>query len=311
MAPELLFVAAVAVAAGLVAGAQGDGAAIPSCAAAGTWFDGSTGAVIAGPAAVEALAAASVVLLGEGHDDADHHRWQVHTVAAIHGRDPNLALGFEALPRSARPLLESWVEGRMSETDLLAGTRWDEVWGYDPQLSLPLLHFARMHRTPAIGLNVPRSLVRRVSREGWDAVPAAEREGIGDPAPPRDAYLEHLLDAYRQHRSADDPPVQPTDPAFRRFVAAQQVWDRAMAEAIAEETRRTGRRMVAMVGRGHAEFGHGIPAQLRDLGIRDVVVALPWPADVACPTAGGEEAGVADLLFVVPAPVAPVAPGPR
>ena len=40
------------------------------------------------------LAQRGVVLLGESHDDAEHHRWQLHTIAALFGHRPDMVLGF-------------------------------------------------------------------------------------------------------------------------------------------------------------------------------------------------------------------------
>src|ERR671915_508307 len=44
-----------------------------------------------------------VVLLGEHHDDADHHRWQLQTLAALAVLQPRMVIGFEALPRRTQP----------------------------------------------------------------------------------------------------------------------------------------------------------------------------------------------------------------
>ncbi len=301
---EPLLVAAIVLLAGVI-GFGGQTPDEPSCPASGAWLDAASGGPIADGVAIETLAGAAVVLLGERHDDVEHHRWQLQTLTAIHGRRPDLSLGLEALPRSARPFLEAWVRGDLSEEELLAATRWREVWGFDPQLSMPLLQFARAHRLPVIGLNVPRDLVRQVARDGWRAIPATAREGLGEPASAVAAYEDRLFETYALHRPSGTPPLRRDDPGFQRFVEAQLVWDRAMAEAIVEELRQGGRQVVVAAGRGHVEFGHGIAAQLRDLGVRDVVAALPWPADEPCPTpADGEP--IADLLFSISAQ-----PGPR
>ena len=84
---------------------------------------------------------------------------------------------------------------------------------------------------------------------------------------------------------------------FLRFVEAQLTWDRAMAEILAQAHRRNPDGLVVgIVGRGHAEFGHGIPHQLADLGIDAVQVLLPWSAEAACAEL---PAGIADAVFVV------------
>jgi uncharacterized iron-regulated protein len=249
----------------------------------------------------ELLAAAakrSVVLLGESHDSAEHHRWQLQTIAALHQLRPNMVLGFEMFPRRVQPALDRWVAGGLSEPEFLAQTDWRNVWRMDAQLYLPLFHFARMNRIPMLALNVEPALTREVSQAGLDAVPPARREGVGRPAAPSDAYLDWLLPIYAEHgRGAKRDR---NDPEFRRFVEGQQVWDRAMAELLAAATKRPGAPLaVGVLGSGHIVNGFGVPHQLKDLGIADVATLLPWDRAADCKTLA---AGLADAVFGVATP---------
>jgi uncharacterized iron-regulated protein len=275
------------------------------CPTPGAWVAVSdSGRSVRGSDAVTAeLAQRRVVLLGESHDNAEHHRWQLHTIAALHARQPRLALGFEMFPRRVQPVLDQWSAGELTEEQFLARSDWASVWGHDPQLYMPIFHFARMHRIPMIALNVERSLVRRVGSEGWDAVPPAEREGVGEPASAPAPYLSFLYESYLIHLpEAQRPRRAPTEedlrsPQFRRFVESMQVWDRAMAQAIVERLS-AGQTplVVAIMGAGHLRDGHGVPHQLRGLGIADPAVLLPWDVSEDCALL---TAGVADLAFGV------------
>ena len=69
-----------------------------------------------------------MVLLGETHDNAAHHRWQLHTIAGLHALRPDLALGFEMFPRRIQPVLERWTNGALSEAAFLAEVEWERVW---------------------------------------------------------------------------------------------------------------------------------------------------------------------------------------
>ena len=68
------------------------------------------------------------------------------------------------------------------------------------------------------------------SEDGLQAVPDDAREGVSNPAPPADAYLEYLAQIYADHPSAKGETPELDDPKFKRFVAVQPTWDRAMAE---------------------------------------------------------------------------------
>jgi uncharacterized iron-regulated protein len=257
-----------------------------ACPAPGAWLVLADGGRPTQPDFLAGLAGRSVVLLGETHDRAEHHRWQLQVLAGLYARNANLVLGFEAFPRSSQGALNRWAEGELDEKAFLEEARWKEIWGFDPDLYLPLLHFARMNRVPLVALNVERGLARRVAAEGWDAVPEAEREGVGRGKPADAAYLEILAEVYREHpayQAEESEAFDFEDPGFRSFVEAQLVWDRAMAEALAAARRRPeGPLVVGIVGQGHLMYGHGVPRQLTDLGVADAAVLLPYEAGADC-----------------------------
>jgi uncharacterized iron-regulated protein len=238
-----------------------------------------------------------VVLLGETHDSAEHHRWQLQTVAALHALRPDLVLGFEAFPRRVQPALERWVAGELSEKEFLERSDWRSVWRVDAQLYLPLFHFARMHRIPMLALNVEQSLTREIRRKGYDAVPVERREGVGRPVPASAAYVDWLLPVWGEHERPGGKParLERDDPEFRRFVETQTTWDRAMAEALAAGARRPGAPLVVgILGTGHLAYGYGVPHQLAALGIADPMTLLPWDRDADCKKF---VAGFADAVF--------------
>ncbi len=219
-----------------------------------------------------------------------------------------MVIGVEMLPRSAQAALDLWVAGSLGEEDFLVAVNWQKTWGFDPRLYMPLFHFARLHRIPMVALNVDRSLVARVARDGWASVPTAARQGIGDPAPPADAYRQSLDDVFRAHtgdpnRAADqaqDPgSAGASDARLARFTDAQLTWDRAMAEAIsAAASSHPGAVVVAIAGSGHLAHRWGIPHQLADLGSPPTIVLLPVAQADACALA----ADLADAVYVFPPP---------
>ncbi len=278
-----------------------DGAA--SCGSrVAQWLDPATGAALAPRALFDDLAATRVVLLGEVHDNRAHHRWQHYMLSVLHSRNTNMIIGLEMLPRRVQPTLDAWSAGKLSESEFLEQSEWHDLWGYDADLYLPLLHFARLNRVPMIALNIDRELVAKVGRQGWQSLDQEQRMGLSDPALASEAYLLSLarLYAYKQkflHQdSAEDLAEIDLDAdidasiddvlqleEFTHFVDAQLTWDRAMAEAIASALADDKNAMVVgIIGRGHLEHDWGVPRQLADLGIEEVVVLLPVDADDDC-----------------------------
>ncbi|MCE8017381.1 PDZ domain-containing protein [Halomonas sp. MCCC 1A17488] len=242
-----------------------------------------------GAALFAELAGRDVVLLGERHDRIDHHRWQLHTLAGLHALRPDMAIGLEMLPREAQPALDAWVAGELDEAAFLAASDWYDAWGFDPELYLPILHFARLHRVPLRAINVSRELRGRLVEAGWAAVPEAERFGITAPAEASPDYRQRLAEIHAQHVNGDDGGE-----GLERFIAAQLVWDRAMATGLVEATGEAAL-VVGLIGQGHLQYGHGVPHQLVDLGVDDYATLLPWPAGEA--DCEPPPAGVAQAVF--------------
>jgi uncharacterized iron-regulated protein len=256
---------------------------------------------------VAALARRAVVLLGESHDEAEHHRWQLHTIAALFSHQPDMVLGFEMFPRRVQSVLDRWSKGELNEAAFLREVDWSRIWGFDAELYLPLFHFARMHRLPMLALNVDWETNRRVAEQGL-TVPSSEREGVGDPASASPSYRDRLFEAFKQHPDRSDDASADSE-QFSRFVQAQLFWDRAMAEVIAG-ARRNERRplVVGIMGSGHVEYRDGVPHQLAALGVDDVAIALPWHAGADCPA---HDPRIADVLFGLAPPTVTRAPPPR
>jgi uncharacterized iron-regulated protein len=259
-------------------------------------LDGERPAAAAPGALIADMAGRDAVLLGEHHDEADHHRWQLHTLAALHAQRPRMVIGFEAFPRRAQPVLDRWVAGKLTAAQFLAEVRWDEVWSLPAELYLPLFEFARLHRIPMVALNVERSLTETVAAKGWDAVPEASREGVSRPAPAPKAYRDALERIHKEHK--EGTPLE-------FFIQAQQTWDRAFAQGLAPHAR--GALAVGIIGSGHLRHGHGVPLQLADLGVKRVGTLLPVDA-ARCKEL---VAGLADAAFVLPSRAVSKPPPPR
>jgi len=278
--------------------------AAAECLEPAAWFSLDSGRPkkVVGAELLRELARRDIVLLGEQHDVADHHRWQLQTLAALYLLRPRMVIGLESFPRRVQPALERWVAGELSEKALLDQSDWDRVWTYPAELYMPLFQFARLNRIPMVALNVERSLTQAVTRQGWDAVPEAQREGVSRPAAPSPAYVDVLFETYKQHAREGRREGQASrdDADFKNFIASQTTWDRAMAEALARALRvgERGERplVVGIIGSGHLRYGHGVPHQLRDLGVVSVATLLPIEAHADC---AGAKTGMADALFTI------------
>ena len=267
--------------------------AAASCVDVGQWLRPADKTTVKYDDLITQLSERPVVLLGEVHIEHEHHRWQLHTLAALQAKKPNMVIAFEAFPRSTQPVLDKWLNGDLAVAEFLKQSRWNDVWRFDPNYYLPLFHFARQHRIPMIAMNVERNFVRAVGQKGFDAVAIGEKEGVSKPVDVPAAYRRSLRAVFDLHKQVgvaySNKPIESdakveqfsekeiSEARFDRFVQVQSTWDRAMAEAIYKVRNKDDSLLVVgIVGMGHLEFGYGVPHQLKDLGVKGSVVLLPW-----------------------------------
>lgn len=286
------------------------------CVPVGSWAVPG-GGKISGTEVISNTTNQSVVLLGEAHANLEHHRWQLQMLASLHTRHPNMVIGFEMFPRRVQKALDEWVAGSLSVAEFLDAADWKHGWSIDAEAYLPLFHFARMNKIPMVALNIDSRLRKEVSLKGFDVLSKDKFKGVTRPAEPSDAYLEYLMLIYKKHdrNHKDKSKISTDDSDFLRFVRGQQLWDRAMAQALhsaltrSEDppavgikalfsvlTRSERPLVVGIMGAGHIRHGYGVPHQLMDLGIEDVAMLLPWESNKVC---GQLVTGIADAVFGV------------
>lgn len=272
------------------------------CVPVGSWTVPGDGK-ISGTEVISNAENQSVVLLGEAHANLEHHRWQLQMLASLHTRHPDMVIGFEMFPRRVQKALDKWVAGNLSVAEFLDAADWKHGWSIDAKAYLPLFHFARMNQIPMVALNIDSRLRKEISSKGFDSLSEDKLKGVTRPAEPSDAYLEYLMLIYKKHdrnnkdKDKDKNEISADDSDFLRFVRGQQLWDRAMAQALYSALTRPGRPLVVgVMGAGHIRHGYGVPHQLMDLGIEDVAMLLPWESNKACEQL---VTGIADAVFGV------------
>jgi len=236
-----------------------------------------------------------VILLGEHHANAGHHLWQLDLLKKLHANNPNMLIGLEMFPRRMQPLLDKWVNKTIDQAGFVEKSEWDKIWAFDFNHYLPLFAFARDNQIPLVGINVDKSLLKMTGKHGWDNIPEKHRLGISDPEKPSEPYVRELAISFQGHYT---DPSRISKKAFLRFVQQQLLWDRAMAEALAT-TRKNNqdKQIIGIVGSWHIINGHGIPHQLKSLGVKEMLTLVPWDEHLSCDSVNPK---FADAIFGIP-----------
>lgn len=213
----------------------------------------SAGPVLASEVAPDALpsrlAGYPVVLLGEVHDNADHHRIQAEMVAAMQPA----ALVFEMLTpdQAARITPELRQDARALGTAL----GWEASGWPDFAMYYPI--FAAAPDAVVFGGAMPREQVRRAFAESAAAAfgEGADRFGLDRPLDPDDQSARAAL---QQEAHCNALP----DSMLPGMVEAQRLRDAALAQAVERALAETGGPVAVITGTGHVRRDHGIPAAL-------------------------------------------------
>jgi uncharacterized iron-regulated protein len=223
-----------------------------------------------------------IVLVGEHHPDASHHRAQLRVIQALAAAGGRVAVGLEMFRKDSQAALDRWSRGEMS-TDEFKKV-YAENWNYPWEAYEMIFEYARAERLPMIGLNVPPGVTRQVARGGFQSLSAEQRGLLSDVTCSIDEdYMRYIRSAYGAHSHGTVN--------FTYFCEAQMVWDAAMAarsldylESNPEAT------VVILTGVGHAQKG-AVPRQVRLRSAVPATVLLPEvPGSLEAGTVGPEDA---------------------
>jgi uncharacterized iron-regulated protein len=248
----------------------------------GRLFDVARGIEIDEAELAPALRAARFVLLGESHENPDHHRLQARLlrVAAQDAAPPAVVL--EMLRADQQPALEAAESAEPPTLEAIeAATDWDRS-GWPPfALYAPIFSVALELHLPLVAGNLSaeeRSLV--VSGEPLPA-PERARLGLDEPLPRRleQSLVRELRDAHCGLLPESELP---------RMVRMQRAWDAALAQALlaapegeaqdpgADVAGAEGARAVLIAGAGHVRRDRGVPRVLAHLAPGADVVSLAF-----------------------------------
>jgi uncharacterized iron-regulated protein len=160
-----------------------------------------------------------IVYVGEFHDNAAHHAAQLAVIQSLDKRKRPIAVGLEMFQHIEQSILDAWVAKALSEEEMRRA--FAHNWSQDWHLYQDIFLYCRDRSIPMVGLNVPRSITRKVAQNGFESLTPEE---IGKLPPivcrvDRE-YEEFLRRVLGSHGS---------ESGFRRFCEAQLVWDTAMA----------------------------------------------------------------------------------
>jgi aminopeptidase N len=221
------------------------------------------------------------VCFGETHDNRAHHLAQARAADELAARARSagvpFALGFEMFQTPFQSALTGFALGSLDEAALLLDSEYATRWGYDIALYRPLLDLVREYQLPALALNAPAELTRKIAAGGLDGLNAEERASLPELA---------LNDAeHRAYVSAQLGTFHSGEASLDNAYTVQVVWDETMAETASEWLSSDGEaaRLLIIAGLGHCHRS-AIPARItRRTGLAALAVGPTFASRLGVP----------------------------
>ena len=213
---------------------------------AGRLWDAAAGRFIDEAELLRRAGQAEALLLGETHDNPEHHRLQLRILQTRLDAGARPALLMEQFDNDQQAAID---EARKAGKDLAPLMR-----GWDWTLYRPLVALADSTRIPLRAANLPRGATRPVVREGFATLAVGEQRrlallAVWDDA--RQTYMTGLIEA--SHCGKVSPQLRDG------LVLAQRLRDATLADSALDQL---DRGVVFILGRGHARRDVGVPRYL-------------------------------------------------
>jgi uncharacterized iron-regulated protein len=191
---------------------------------------------------LEHLAAARFVLLGEKHDNPDHHRLQAWIIERLAEAGARRGVAFEMLSLDVAPALAAQQAASPDDVDGIAtAVGWQSGGWPDWSLYRPVFAAALAARFPIFAADLSRADLARLRSGGAPPGPLLQL-GLDRPLPD-DALAQLRADLVQSHCGALP------DAALERVVAIQRARDAQLAAALVGASRDAGAVLIA--GTGH------------------------------------------------------------
>jgi len=221
----------------------------------GRIWDVKAGSFIPEDTLVARLVASKFILLGERHDNPDHHALQAKLMRALVAAGRRPALGFEMLATDDAPAVARYLARSPKDAAGLGdAVNWSRSGWPEWRFYQPIAQAALDANVPIVATNLSKAATEAVRRNGLPGLgPTLTTQlRLSEPMP------ETRLVMARELR--DSHCGQMPDNAIDRMVDIQWARDARIAASLARGGQRDGGVLIA--GAGHVRRDRGVPIHL-------------------------------------------------
>ncbi len=214
----------------------------------------------------------TILLLGENHGLSAHQTQHLQILNALRAKGLKVSVGLEFVNYTDQIFVDQYRTSIIDEPSFLKQINWSgfSFDFYRPQLLFPNIDSGEF----SLGLNIPRAITSKISRQGLALLTEEELKLM----PPnfalgRDTYRARFMEAAGHHCKVPE-----------NCYAAQCTWDDTMAwQSINFISQYPDQVLVVVVGEFHVQFGGGMKHRLlqRSPGVNVVTLSQVWAEDMS------------------------------
>lgn len=210
----------------------------------------------------KAVGGADYALLGETHNNDDHHRLQAAMVEAMVNAGKKPGIAFEMITEDKQPQLDQWRQTNPANgSGLGPSVAWDKTGWPKWRTYQPIGDVAAKTGLTVRAANLPRAMIGAIHGQGVAAIEASRRARLGLDKPLPQAAIETIRrDLFEGHCKL--VPAESLSPMF----GVQRARDAVLADNLVKAATATGADSGALIaGSGHARLDHAVPFYLRQI----------------------------------------------
>jgi uncharacterized iron-regulated protein len=215
------------------------------------------------------LARAEFVLLGEKHDNPDHHRLQAEVLRGLIAAGRRPAVGFEMFSLDdAGAIANHLARAPRDAAGLGPALNWQKSGWPDWAMYQPIAEAALAAKLAIFATNLPLATARKMSRDGLALEPSVRRD-LGLDRPLSDVMFATMAADIRNSHCGYGSAE-----SVQTMVQVQRARDAQMAQSLIAAATADGAVLVA--GAGHVRSDYGIPIYLTAKAPGQQVVSIAF-----------------------------------
>ncbi len=219
---------------------------------------------------VKRLARADFILLGERHDNPDHHMLQAEVLRSLIAVGRRPAVGFEMLSLDDAGTIAGHLAAAPNDAAGLGrAVNWNKRGWPDWAMYQPIAEAALQAKLRIVATNLPLATARKMTRDGPSALGPGVAHELGlDQSPPETVFARMAADIRDAHCG------YASEKSVKAMVEVQRARDAQMAQSLIAAGDPDGAILVA--GAGHVRNDYGIPVHLRAKAPEKQVISIAF-----------------------------------